>query len=68
MEGQTSTMISGVMCKNKFRMRYMTLRRILMITREVFWGINLMIIRSIYLIGRSRGRVDIHGGELLMLW
>ena len=52
------------MCKNKLIMGEMTLRRILMIPCDMFWRTHLRNIRSIDLLGSSRGIVDSHGDAI----
>ena len=58
------TTMSGVICKNKSRMGDTTLRRILMIPCDILWNNQLKSIRSIAILGNSRGRVDGRGDTL----
>ena len=68
MAGQVRIMSRSVIYKNKFRMGYMDLRRILRISCEVFWNIYLKSIRVVDSLGGSRGRYDGLGGAILLLW
>ena len=61
---QVSTMIISVMYKSKFRMRYMILRRNLVIPCKMFFRIYLKNSSIIYLLGSGRGVVGGLGDAL----
>ena len=61
---QVRTMMSSVMYKSKFRMRYMILRKVLVITCEMFLGDHLRNTRIIDLLGSGRGIFGGLGDEL----
>ena len=55
------------MYKIKLRMGDMTLRRFLMIPRDMFLRGHLSITRSIYILGSGKGIADGHKDALLQL-
>ena len=63
-----STTRSGVICNNKLRLGDVTIRSILIIPCEICLNIQLITIRRIGLLGRSRCRVDGHQYVLWLLW
>ena len=62
--GQVRTMMRSVMQKSDFRMGENILRRVLVIPCVVFFRDHLRSVRSIFLLGSGRGRVDGLGDAL----
>ena len=62
------TMNDSLICKNRFRMGYMTLSRVIIISCEMLCRTHFSSISIITLICSSRVRVDGRGGVLLLVW
>ena len=66
--GQVNTMVIIIIYKSNFNMGKMILRRVLMITCEMFLRDHLMNTRIIYLLGSGGGIFGGLGDALLQLW